>query len=197
MMGRRKRPVLLVPGARTEPTPLAGGGGDALAPFDPAERGEWWWRQPRWSKRAWTLEAGGRTVGLARAEGFFSGTTRVRFAGGVFEVRRGWTGNFEARAEGGQDALARHVGRWSGGGRIELPGGDDLEMVTTGFFGGAREIRTADRLVLLRFESHEGFLRHHVRIVPADAARARRDLELLLALASAVVFAPKRHHHAH
>jgi hypothetical protein len=191
-MGRRRHAVVVADerGGRAREA----GTGD-LAPFDADERGEWWWRQPRWSKRAWKLDAGGRVVGALDGESFFSSTSRVRFAALAFEMHRGFTGNGELRAPGGPERLARFHASWRGGGRIDAPAGDRLELVPTGFWQRSYELRTEDALVLVRLESHDSLTRHEVRLELEDAARRRDDLPALLALASAVVFAPKRHSH--
>jgi hypothetical protein len=191
---RRNRSVLLVPDSRGDAAPPRDA--EALATFDSANRGEWWWRQPKWSRREWGLEQDGRLVAVLRGERLFSNTSHVRFADAALAVRRGWTGNAEVRAEGAKEPLARFVSRWSGGGRIEPPAGaDPLELVPTGFWKRAYELRTADRLVLVRFESHDRLLRHDVQVLPEDPARRRDDLRLLLALSAAMQFAPKRHSH--
>lgn len=192
-MGRRRTVVVSEARGGTAAAPVDTG--EALAAFDAGERGEWWWRQPKWSKRAWKLEAGGRVVAELEGESLFSSTSRVRFDGLSFEVRRGWTGNGELREDADGVPLARFVSRWTGGGRIESPAGDRLEFVPRGFWQRTYELRTEDELVLARLESHDGLARHEVRIELEDAARRRDDLRALLALASAMVFAPKRHSH--
>jgi hypothetical protein len=192
-MGRRR--AVVVSEERGGTAAARDGAGEALAAFDAGERGEWWWRQPKWSKRAWKLEAGGRVVAELEGESLFSSTSRVRFDGLSFEVHRGWTGNAELRGGAEGDRLARFVSRWTGGGRVEPPAGDRLELVPTGFWQRSHELRTEDALVLARLESHDGLTRHEVRIELEDGARRRDDLRALIALASAIVFAPKRHSH--
>lgn len=192
MMGRKRRHVV-VNASRVSSTETADDA--SLAPFDAGDRGEWWWLQPKWARRAWRLEVGGRLVAELRGEAFFSRVTRLRFANAAYEAHRGLIGNVELRAEDSPEGLAKFVHRWTGGGRIETSAGARLEMVPTGFWRRTYELRTEDELVLARFEQHDSFVRHEVRIALEDAARRRDDLPMLLALASAIVFAPKRHSH--
>ena len=198
----RKRSILFVPDAREASAPRRGGDADprapqgeedTLAPFDADNRDEWWWRQPKWSRQEWRLETGGRTVAFMKGESLFSSTAHVRFADTVFDLHRGWTGNYELRREGSPEALARFVPRWSGGGRLEMPAGDRLEVVSKGFWKSTLEVRTDEEHTLVRFESHDSLTRHEVQVLPEDPARERDDLPVVLALAAAVLFAPKRH----
>lgn len=192
MRGRGRRQVLVA--AQGGPSAVVReGDADTLAPFDSRERGEWWWRQPRWSKRAWTLEAGGRTVAVLEGETLFSSTSRVRFADAAFEVRRSWTGNGELRPAGGGEPVARFVTRWTGDGRILSEGEAPLELVARGFWHRTIELRTTDELPIVRFESHNGLARHELQVVLEDTARRRKDLPALLTLATTIVFTPKRH----
>lgn len=191
MMGRKR--LLVVPGAGAEPR--RDDAQDALAPFDADERGEWWWRQPKWTRRAWTLGAGGRAVASLAGESLFSNTSRVRFSEAAYEVHRGWLGTCELRDEGSPEARLRFVLRWSGGGRFEAPGSEAVQLVATGFWKRTLELRTADEHVLARLESHDAFTRHEVRVHLEDAARRRADLTLLLALSAAIALARKRHSH--
>jgi hypothetical protein len=182
-----------VPDSRESSTPPRGDDADALAALDPRERGEWWWRQPKWSRREWRLEAGSRTVAFLKGESLFSSTAHVRFADAAFDVHRGWTGNFEVRPEGSPESLARFVSRWSGGGRLESAAGDPLEVVSKGFFTKTIELRTPEEHVLMRYESHDSLTRHEVQVIAEDPARKRDDLRALIALSGAILFAPKRH----
>lgn len=193
MMGRRRR-MLVVPDSREAREPRPAETADGPAPFDPSHRGEWWWRQPKWTKRQWRLEQDGRLAGVYEGEGLLSNTSRMRFAGASFEMRRGWLGHVDVRPLGEKEPLARFVSNLFGGGRIEPAAGETLELVKSSIlWKHAHELRTPDGLVLVRFESQDHFLIHEVQIVPEDAARRRPDLLPLLALAAAVVFAPKRH----
>jgi hypothetical protein len=186
--------MLVVRDSREAREPRPDGVADELAPFDPAHRGEWWWRQPTWRKRQWRLEQDGRLVGLYQGEGLFSTTSRMRFAGAEFEIQRGWTGNASVLPLGAKEPLARLVPRWMGAGRIELPAGEPLELVTSGIlWNRVYELQTTDQLLLVRFESHDHFLTQEVQIVPEDYARRRQDLLPLLTLVAAMAFAPKRH----
>lgn len=192
-MGRKRR-LMVVPDSRAEREARPAETVDGPAPFDPAHRGEWWWRQPKWNKREWRLEHDGRWVGAYQGEGLFSNTSRMQFAGAAFEMHRSWTGHVDLRPPGVKEPLARYTSRLLGGGRIEPAAGEPLDLVTTGrLWKRSYELRTADELLLVRFESHDHFLTHEVQIVPEDAARRRPDLLPLLALAAAIVFAPKRH----
>lgn len=194
-MGRRRR-MLVVEDSRAPRATRPDDAADGLAPFDPAHRGEWWWRQPKWSKREWRLEQDGRLVGVYEGEAIFSRTSRMRFAGSAFEMHRSWLGNADVRPLDVKEPLARFTSRWMGGGRVEPAAGEPLELVTTGMlWTRAHELRTTDELLLVRFESHDHFLTHDVQIVPEDSARKRQDLLPLLALAASIVFAPKRHSH--
>lgn len=187
MIGRKRQRVLVAPAT-------AGQARDSgeLAPFDAEARGEWWWRQPKWSKRAWTLEVDGRPIAELAGESMFSSLSRVRWAHAAFEVHRGWTGNAELRDATGE-ARARYRARWTGDGSIDAPNGDALELVATGFWKRRYVLRTADELPLATFELQESFARQEARLVLEDGVRRRPDLAAVLALASALVFAPKRH----
>lgn len=187
MIGR-KRPRVIVARA------TAGSASDAadLAPFDATAGGEWWWRQPKWTKRAWVLEVDGRATAELAGESMFSSLSRVRWAHAAFEVHRGWTGNAELRDAAGE-ARARYRSRWTGDGHIEASNGDTLELVATGFWKRRYVLRTADELPLATFELQEGFARQEAHLVLEEGARRRPDLAEVLALASALVFAPKRH----
>lgn len=192
MRGRWRRGLVVNAGreaavATTEAEPLAA--------FDAANRGEWWWLQPKWSRRAWRLEVDGRPVAALRGEAIFSNLTRVRFAGHSYEVRRGFLGHASLRAEGAEATLAKFTSTWMGGGRIETASGERLALAPIGFWQRTYELRTDESFVLARFESHDSLVRHHVRIEFEDAARRRDDLQILVALVSAMVFAPKRHSH--
>jgi hypothetical protein len=123
----------------------------------------------------------------------FSSTAHARFADRAFDVHRGWTGNYEVREAGSPQALARFISRWSGGGRLETPAGEGLEVVSRGFWKATLELRTAEEHVLARFESHDSLFRHELQVLPEDQARKREDLPVLVALVAAIVFAPKRH----
>jgi len=192
-MRGRGRTAVVVNAGRAAPT--AGDAAGGLARFDALERGEWWWRQPRWSKRAWTLEAGGRAVAELARESIFSRTSRIRFDGLDLEVHPSFTGNAELRAPGGDAPLARFRSRWTGDGWIEAPAGDRLELAGKGLWRRTHELRTEDQLVLARFERHHRFARLEMRVEFEDAARRRSDLRELIALSSALLFAPKRHSH--
>jgi hypothetical protein len=186
--------MLVVPDSREARAPRTDGNADGLAPFDPAHRGEWWWRQPKWSKREWRLEQDGRLVAVLERERLFSTTSRMRFSDAAFEMHRNWLGNADLRQFGAKEPLARFVSRWLGGGRVEPADGEPLELVRSGIlWNRAHELRTTDGLLLVRFESHDHFLTRDVQIVPEDSARRRQDLLPLLALTAAVIFAPKRH----
>jgi hypothetical protein len=190
---RRRRSILVVPGPHGDGAPRTDGGADEPAPFAADDRGEWWWRQPRWSKREWTFDQGGRVAAVLEGESLFSSTSHVRVAGAAWEVHRGWTGNSELRLAGTKEPLARFVSRWNGNGRVETAAGERLELVPHGFFRKSWELRDADEHVLVRFESHDGLTRHELQVQAEDPARRRADLPELLALVAAVVFAPKRH----
>ena len=188
--------MLVVPDSREARAPRPDDSPDGLTPFDPAHRGEWWWRQPKWAKREWRFEQDGRLAGVIQGEAIFSRTSRMRFAGAAFEMHRGWTGNTDVRQLGAKEPLARFVSGWLGGGRIEPAVGEPLEFVRTGILRRSpHELRTTDRLLLVRFEFHNRFLTHEVQIVPEDSARRRPDLLPLLAIAAAILFAPMRHSH--
>lgn len=188
--------MLVVPDSREAREPRPADATDGLAPFDLAHRGEWWWRQTKWSKREWRLEQDGRFVGMLEGEATFSKTSRMRFAGTAFEMHRGWAGNADVRPPGSKEPLARYISRWLSGGRIEPAAGEPLELVQTGIlWKRAYELRTMDGLLLVRFECHDHFLTLDVQIVPEDFARRRKELLPLLALAAAILFAPKRHWH--
>ena len=62
-----------------------------------------------------------------------------------------------------------------------------------GFWKRRYVLRTADELPLATFELQESFARQEARLVLEDGVRRRPDLAAVLALASALVFAPKRH----
>lgn len=192
-MRRRGRSLLMLAGslARRAPEPVAGA--ESLEPFDAFARVDLWWRQPKWSRREWRLEADGRIVAAMRGEPVFGDTSHVRFADAAFDLRRGWTGNIEARAAGSPERIARYASRWTGAGRVELPGEETLEFVPIGFLHRAHELRTRDGHVLVRLESHASIARHEVQVLLEDPARGRGDLKLLLALVMADVYAPKRH----
>lgn len=192
-MRSRSRSLLVVPGSRSEAADRRGDPGGELAPFDAGARADFWWRQPRRFRQEWRLEADGREVAAMKGEPLFSRTSRVRFSDAAYEMRRGWSGNVEVRAEGAGEPLARYVSRWSGGGRVETPAGDVLAFVPVGFWHRTHELRTEDGHVLVRLESHDGFSRHEVQVLFEDPVRRRDDLRPLLALMAAVVFAPKRH----
>ena len=185
MIGRKRGRVLVAQ------VPAAQATGD-LAAFDAGARGEWFWRQPSWSKRAWVLEVDGRAVAELAGESMFSSLSHVRFAHATYDVHRGWLGNAELRAAGSDEPIARFQLRWSGDGNITAANGDTLELVAKGFWKRSSELRTADELPLLRFEVQDAFVRQEARIVFEDGARRRPDLAELLALASALLFAPKR-----
>ena len=192
-MGRRRSAVVVLdslPARASRP----GGTEEGPAPFDPAHRGEWWWRQPKWTKREWQLEQDGQLVGAYQGEGLFSNMSRMRFAGAAFEMHRSWRGHADVRPAGEKEPLAKFVPRLLGGGRIEPAAGEPLQWVRTGaFWKRSSELQTTEGILLVRFESHDSFLTHEVQIVPEDSARRRPDLLPLLALAAAIVFAPKRH----
>ena len=187
MIGR-KRARVLVARAPEKRAPDAGG----LVAFDATARGEWCWRQPKWSKRAWTLEVDGAAVAELAGESVFSSLSRVRYAHAEYEVHRGWTGNAELRDTAGEPR-ARYRSRWSGDGRIETGDGATLELVAAGFWKRRYELRSSDELPLARFELEDQFVRQEARVVIEDGLRRRPDAAEVLALASAIVFAPKRH----
>lgn len=192
-MMRLKKRLLFVPPTGAGPGSRPGEAEEELARFDPGVREDWWWRQPKWSRREWRLEVGTRLAALMKGEGVFSRTSRVRFAGAEFELRRTWRGHIQVRTGGAAEPVTRLVSSWRGGGHVVTPAGDRLHMVPIGFWRRAFELRTEDDLMLVRFESHEGIARHEVQVLLEDPARRRDDLRLLLALAAAVVFEPRRH----
>jgi len=191
-MSLRRRSVVVVPGARRAAAARLDALAGELAPFDPEVRAELWWRQPRRFRQEWRLEADGRAVAVMQGEPLFSRVSRVRFAGAAYAAKRGWTGSVELRAGDAMEPIARLAARWSAS-PVEAPAGDTLRLVRVGFWGRVHELRTADDHVLVRLESHEGLTRHEVQVLLEDPARRRPDLPALLALAAAVVFAPKRH----
>ena len=189
-MGRRLR--LLVPESRMRSAARSDEADVAIAPFDAAARADFWWRQPKRFRRAWVLEADGQAVAAMKGEPVFSQTSHVRFSDAAYEMRRGWTGNTEVRAEGATEPLLRlRSGLWTS--RVLTPSGDTLKLVPIGFWQRAHELRTEEGHVLVRFESREGFTRHEAQVLIEDSARGRDDLRPLLGLMSAIVFAPKRH----
>lgn len=191
-MSLRRRGVLLAPARRPRAAVRLEALGAELAPFDPAARVEFWWRQPKRFRQEWRLEADGRAVAALLGEPFFSRVSRARFTDASYEMHRGWTLNIELRAAGSPERLGRLLSRWSRD-RIEAPAGDTLHLVRMGFWGRTHELRDADDHVLVRFESHDGFARQEVRVQLEDPARRREDLRALLALVAAHLFAPKRH----
>jgi hypothetical protein len=205
---RRKRSILLVPDSRAGSAPRPGGAADplaphdetdALAPFDPRERGEWWWRQPRRMRPVWFLETGGRTVARMERATCFAGivlgrTTRVTFESQAFVIRHAWNGSLEVRRGDGVEALARYVPHWFRGGRIES-GGETLAVKRTGFFAFACDVLTGDGLKVLRAEPRHGFFRFEARLLLEDATRVREDLQLLVAITGVLATLPRKHHH--
>lgn len=189
-VGRRLR--LLVPESRERQAARYDEPGEALAPFDAAARADFWWRQPRRFRQEWVLEADGRAVAAMKGEPLFSQKSSVRFAGAAYEMRRGWAGGAEVRAAGGAEPLAKLAARWWTC-PVTTRSGETLRFVPVGFLRRAHELRTEEGHVLVRLESHEGFTRHEVHVLLEDTARGRDDLQPLLGLLAAIVFAPKRH----
>jgi hypothetical protein len=184
---------MVAPAARPNRAPASGEPG-ALARFDPADRSEWWWRQPKWHRRTWRLETGAGTTAEIRGESFFTSKSLVRFAGADYVAHRSLFGHFTLKRAGDDEPVAAFASNWMYGGKISGTG-DELEVAAKGFVRRAYELRTPDGFVIARFEMHCGLARTEVRVVLDDTARRRSDLAPLLALMAAVVFAPKRHGH--
>ncbi len=190
-MGRR-RSILVVPPAGGDAEARAGADAGALAPFDPNDRGEWWWRQPSRRHRRWRLEAGGRAVATLEGSGGLGRTYRATFAHAAWTLKLGFVGGLEARRDDGEKVL-RFVPHAFSVGHLELPGEERLEVKHLGIFSHAFEVRTGEGFALLRARPHHGFLRFEARIETEEAGRRRPDLALLTALAGVLATRPRHH----
>jgi hypothetical protein len=163
------------------PPPAPAAPAAELAPFDPLERSEWRWTQPRRSRSRWELFAGDRRVATLESERGWSRAMIARFAGETLILHASLFRNVSVERVGDPAPRVRYVPHWLRGGRIETAD-EALKFRMTGFLSGVFEIRTPEDLPLVGFRSRRSFLRQDCTISIEDAARRRRDLPLLLAL---------------
>ncbi len=173
-----RMPRILLAGTAAAPAPTA------FAPFDPAARGAWAWRQPARWRGEWLLHVDETAVARLREHGLFGHRGELWTADERWTLTTRFPGDVLVTREGTGTPVLRYRMGWFGGGRIERGSADTLLWRRESFWTMRWALVTADRLPLVHvLPSRRLFtFRHEASLELEDAARRLPDLAVLLAL---------------
>lgn len=141
------------------------------------------WSQPRLMTSEYDLSRGTEVIGTLRFRSSFGSLATARLEPGCWTFKR--QGFLQTRVsiracDQEADLGVFRNNTWTGGGTLELPGGDQIQA-NTNFWHSRYEFAAAGGVSLIKYQTHQGLkLRGEMEILPA--AKALPELPWLVML---------------